>query len=88
MDIGSRAENNTFEEKAMTLFRMIGASLTVVACLALSGCETTMSAKAGPDPMLSNSKGGACSHIQNSRSACEDQVGCYFDGASGQCNSH
>ncbi len=74
----------------MTIVKLISASLTVVACLVLSACETTtMSAKSGPDAVVSNGKnGGTCGHIQNQRSACDDQVGCYWDNASGQCSSH
>ena len=73
----------------MSLYKLIGASLTVAAGLALSGCETTsMSAKSGPDSVVSNSKGGSCGNVHNQRSACEDQVGCSFDSSSGQCTSH
>lgn len=74
----------------MSFIRLIGASLTVVAGLAMTGCETTsMSAKSGPDAVVANSKkGGTCAHITNQRSACDDQVGCYWDSESGQCASH
>lgn len=74
----------------MSFIRLIGASLTVVAGLALTGCETTsMSAKSGPDAVVTNAKnGGTCGHITNQRSACEDQVGCYWNAESAQCSSH
>ena len=55
----------------------------------LSACETTsLSAKSGPDAVVQNSKQGACGRVQNQRSTCDDQVGCYWDNEAGQCTAH
>jgi hypothetical protein len=55
----------------------------------LTGCETTqMAAKSGPEGIAAARSGGTCETKQNQRSACDDQVGCYWNNETGSCLAH
>jgi len=72
---------NTIKACAMLLFLMSAG---------LTGCETTqMAAKSGPESVAAPARvGGTCETKQHQRSACDDQVGCYWNNESGSCLSH
>ena len=72
---------NTVRAGTMLLF-LIAASLI--------GCETTqMAAKSGPEGISAPARlGSTCETKQNQRSACDDQVGCYWSNESGSCLAH
>ena len=71
---------NTFKAGVVLLF-LVTAGLT--------GCETTqMAAKSGPEGIAPARSGGTCETKQNHRSACDDQVGCYWNSESGCCLAH
>lgn len=73
-------------------------STTVKACTALLfllttsllGCETTqLAAKSGPEGIAAPARsGGTCETKQNQRSACDDQVGCFWNNETGSCLAH
>lgn len=66
-----------------------GAVLLLLITAGLMGCETTqMAAKSGPEGIAAARSGGTCETKQNQRSACDDQVGCYWNSESGSCIAH
>ncbi len=67
-----------------------GAMLLFFVTAGLTGCETTqMAAKSGPEGISAPARsGGTCETKQNQRSACDDQVGCYWSNDTGSCVAH
>lgn len=60
-----------------------------LASLLATGCQTlTMDARSGASADAGVRTGGTCERAQNSRSECEDRVGCAWSDQSSRCVAH